>query len=253
MVTEEGARTGTLVHCEDITPEEKLRNAVEQLEATGEDLQSANEELETANEELQSTNEELETTNEELQSTNEELETTNEELQSLNEELENMNEELEHRTRELNEHSQRYAETLRSMPFPVMLLDGEERVQLWNSAAQKLLGVGSTSVVGVAAGKLPVGNNLRNALVRRCQSVLLSQRPAVLRNQLLNEKRRETFDLHFAPVSRGETGVDGILVIFSPSRSGALPKPEKPASAARKRAPAGKNSQSKSGSKKKRR
>src|SRR6185437_12214936 len=98
IVSEEGERTGTLIHCDDVSMQEKLQTTIEQLEATGEELQSANEEFETTNEELQSTNEELETTNEELQSTNEELETTNEELQSLNEELENMNDELEQRT-----------------------------------------------------------------------------------------------------------------------------------------------------------
>src|SRR5579864_5722555 len=94
IVSEEGERTGTLIHCDDVSMQEKLQTTIEQLEATGEELQSANEELETTNEELQSTNEELETTNEELQSTNEELETTNEELQSLNEELETTNQEL---------------------------------------------------------------------------------------------------------------------------------------------------------------
>ena len=119
-------------------------------------MQSANEELETTNEELQSTNEELETTNEELQSTNEELETTNEELQSLNEELETMNEELERRTRELNDLTGRYSETLRLMPWPVLLVDRNEKVQLWNSAAQELFGIGSTSVVGVSVDQLPM-------------------------------------------------------------------------------------------------
>ena len=89
-----------------------------------------------------------------MQSTNEELATTNEELQSLNEELENMNEELEHRTQELHQLSQRYAETLKSMPWPVALVDDTEQIQLWNAAAQRLFGVGETSVVGVGIDRL---------------------------------------------------------------------------------------------------
>ncbi len=226
-------RLGTLMHCEDVTPHEKLRTTVEQLESTTEELQSSNEELETANEELQSTNEELETTNEELQSTNEELETTNEELQStneeletaneelqsLNEELENMNEELEHRTRELNQSTERYAETLRSMPFPVLLVDGEGKIQLWNAAAQKISGVSSTSVVGVELNQLPVDRKLLDALVRRCRTVMDTRRPAVLNGQAVKTGSAHSFDLHFAPVSRSEAGIEGVLVIFGPSKA----------------------------------
>src|SRR5581483_6790594 len=53
-----GEHIGTIILCEDITPQEKLQVTVEQLETTTEALQSANEELETTNEEQQSTNEE---------------------------------------------------------------------------------------------------------------------------------------------------------------------------------------------------
>ncbi len=231
-------RLGTVMHCEDITPHEKLRTTVEQLESTSEELQSSNEELETANEELQSTNEELETTNEELQSTNEELETTNEELQStneeletaneelqsLNEELENMNEELEHRTRELDRHTKRYAETLRSMPFPVLLVDNELKIQLWNMAAQKLLGLSSTAVVGIELNHLPVERRVLESLVRRCRSVLENRRPAVLSGQQVKHSGEEVLDVHFSPISKSESGVDGVLVIFGPSKSAAATK-----------------------------
>src|SRR6185437_210646 len=176
VASESGQRVGTLIYADDVSHREKLQITVEQLEATGEELQSANEELETTNEELQSTNEELETTNEELQSTNEELETTNEELQSLNEELENMNEELEQRTRALHELTARYAETLRRMPWPVMLVDREEKIQLWNAAAQKLFGVSATSVVGVSMDRLPLEQSLSRTLVRRSRAVAKSQK-----------------------------------------------------------------------------
>jgi two-component system, chemotaxis family, CheB/CheR fusion protein len=262
MISDDGQHTGTLMNCDDITPQAALHTTVEQFDATGEELQSSNEELATANEELQSTNEELETTNEELQSTNEELETTNEELQSaneeletaneelqsLNEELENMNEELEHRTRELNEHTERYAETLRSMPFPVMLLDRAEKVQLWNSAAQALLGVGATSAAGIALSKFPLQDSLRKMLVRSCESVLLRQEPSVLQNQRLGAKSGETFDVHLTPVSRGESGVDGVLIVFSSFHAAPSAKAKKAApAAARKPGAARKRTSGRSG------
>src|SRR5690348_949014 len=222
IVSEGGERTGTLIHCDDVSLQEKLQTTIEQLESTGEELQSANEELETTNEELQSTNEELETTNEELQSTNEELETTNEELQSLNEELENMNDELEQRTRELHEVTVRYAETLRRMPWPVMLVDREEKIQLWNAAAQKLFGVSATAVVSVAMDRLPLEQSLSRTLVRRSRAVLKSQKGAVLHNlEFRIGAARQVFDVHFTPIAR-DAAMEGVLIMFGgPSARGA--------------------------------
>ena len=200
IVSPEGDRTGTLIHCDDVSLQERLQTTIEQLEATGEELQSANEELET--------------TNEELQSTNEELETTNEELQSLNEELENMNEELEQRTRELHEVTGRYAETLRRMPWPVMLVDREEKIQLWNAAAQKLFGVSATSVVGVSMDHLPLEQSLSRTLVRRSRAVLKRQKGAVLRNLAFRiGDSRQVFDVHFTPIAR-DAAMEGVLIMF---------------------------------------
>jgi two-component system CheB/CheR fusion protein len=231
IIGDNGRRDGTVIYTEDITSQEKLENTVEQLEATSEELQSANEELETTNEELQSTNEELETTNEELQSTNEELETTNEELQSLNEELETMNEELERRTRELNDLTGRYAETLRLMPWPVLLVDRDEKIQLWNTAAQELFGIGSTSVVGVGVDQLPMDAEFRKTLVRRCRMVLAKNKPGAMNNEQFTTATFDGgFDLHFTPIN-GETGSpDGVLIMFGPltSETPKRPKTTKP-------------------------
>jgi PAS domain S-box-containing protein len=193
-----------------------LQNTVEQLESTGEELQSANEELETTNEELQSTNEELETTNEELQSTNEELETTNEELQSLNEELENMNEELEHRTRELDSLNSRYAATLEQMPWPVTLVDNNERILFWNSAAQELFGLTGTSVIGLGLSQLPIDNNLRKSLVKRHASVVERLKPvSIKQHEFKGSRFGDSFDIHFMPVSRAGTP-QSVLIMFGP-------------------------------------
>jgi two-component system, chemotaxis family, CheB/CheR fusion protein len=224
-IIEEGERNGTIIYCEDASDHEKLQGTIEQLEATGEELQSANEELETTNEELQSTNEELETTNEELQSTNEELETTNEELHSLNEELENMNDELERRSRELNELTARYAETLQRMPWPVMLVDSEMRIQLWNAAAQRLFGVGATSVVGVDLDQLPLQEVLRKAIVRRCEAVAQSKKPSILRGQeFMTDHLPGSMDLHFTPITGTQLELEGVLIMFGPFVPVELPK-----------------------------
>ncbi|HET7752055.1 MAG TPA: CheR family methyltransferase [Terriglobales bacterium] len=232
IVSAEGERTGTLIHCDDISVQEKLQTTIEQLESTGEELQSANEELETTNEELQSTNEELETTNEELQSTNEELETTNEELHSLNEELENMNDELEQRTRELHDLTSRYAETLRRMPWPVMLVDREEKIQLWNAAAQKLFGVSATSVVGVSIDRLPLEQSLSRTLIRRYRAVLKNQKGAVLHHLAFHiGAARQAFDVHFTPIAR-DAAMEGVLIMFGgPGERGARASNQAAASA----------------------
>ena len=239
VVAGDDKRAGIVLYAEDVTARERLQDTIVKLENTGERLQSANEELETTNEELQSTNEELETTNEELQSTNEELETTNEELQStneelattneelqsLNEELETMNEELGHRTQELHQLSQRYAETLKSMPWPVALVDRVEMIQLWNAAAQRVFGVGTGSVVGVGIDSLPVQAEVRAALIRRYRSVLQKGKSSILHNQSLKGRQDlGDFDVHFTPVFNNNREVEGVLIMFGPG-SEAHPPP----------------------------
>ncbi len=121
--------------------QEQLTRSKRDLEQAYEELQSTVEELETTNEELQSTNEELETTNEELQSTNEELETMNEELHSANEELETMNDELRSRSGELSDLNVFLETILSTVGLAVAVLDGEQRVQIWNGQASELWGL----------------------------------------------------------------------------------------------------------------
>ncbi len=72
----------------------RLRDTVEQYEASGEELKASNEELQAMNEELRSSAEELETSREELQSINEELTTVNQELKSKVDELGRANSDL---------------------------------------------------------------------------------------------------------------------------------------------------------------
>jgi two-component system, chemotaxis family, CheB/CheR fusion protein len=128
--------------------DEEHQRSQRQLETAYEELQSTVEELETTNEELHSTNEELETTNEELQSTNEELETMNEELQSTNDELETMNEEQASRSVELDRANLFLEGILGSMGVGVVVLDREQRVQVWNANSTELWGLRADEVEG---------------------------------------------------------------------------------------------------------
>jgi two-component system CheB/CheR fusion protein len=147
--------------------EEEFRESKKQLESAYEELQSTVEELETTNEELQSTNEELETTNEELQSTNEELETMNEELQSTNDELEAMNEEQRERTTEVDRLNLFLEGILGNLGIGVVVLDRDQRIQLWNPSAAELWGLREEEVTGEHFVSLDIGlpvSSLRDAI-----------------------------------------------------------------------------------------
>jgi len=140
-----GAPLGASITFTDVSVAKRLQRDLERaneaLEAAYEELESTNEELETTNEELKSTVEELETTNEELQSTNEELETMNEELQATNEELQSMNKELQDRGDELNQVNGFLESILATINGPVIAVDTDFKVLLWNPAAQALWGL----------------------------------------------------------------------------------------------------------------
>jgi two-component system CheB/CheR fusion protein len=218
ILSESGAgRVGTLIYMENVSSRVTLQSTIEELETTAEELQSTNEELETTNEELQSTNEELETTNEELQSTNEELETTNEELQSLNEELETTNEELSSRTRELDEMNARYSEMMERMPWPVLLVNDDTVIYMFNTAAQKLFGFASPSEKGMRLEELPLDNTARQTILRRHRSVIQTRKQSNLEDfQFTTNRFDGVADIHFTPLTT-ETG-QGVIVMFQINR-----------------------------------
>jgi two-component system CheB/CheR fusion protein len=150
--------TVTFTDVSDFAKLDREHKAVErQLETAYEELQSTVEELETTNEELQSTNEELETTNEELQSTNEELETTNEELQSANDELEAMNEEQRERSGELDRLNLFLESILGQLGLAVVVVDNDQRIQLWNGSATEMWGLRASEVLGEHFLTLDIG------------------------------------------------------------------------------------------------
>jgi two-component system, chemotaxis family, CheB/CheR fusion protein len=216
-------QVGTLIYVENITPRVGLQGTIGDLETTAQELQAANEELETTNEELQSTNEELETTNEELQSANEELETTNEELQSLNEELETTNEELSARSRELDEVNARYSEMVERMPWPVLLVNEDGAIYMFNSAAQNLFGFASPSAKGMQLHELPLDAASRAVLVKRYRAVVATHESFKIRKRPISTNRFDGLvNIHFVPLSKGSAG-HGVIVMFERH------EPEKPA------------------------
>jgi PAS domain S-box-containing protein len=77
LTDDNGQTNGVIVACEDVTPQVKAR---ELLEESYNEQQSINEELTASNEELASTNEELASTNEELLTVQQRLEEANQEL-----------------------------------------------------------------------------------------------------------------------------------------------------------------------------
>src|SRR5579884_986144 len=197
----DGRHVATLIYADDITPRKKLQHTVQQLEATGQELQTTNRELETTNEELQATNEELETTSEELQSTNEELETTNEGLQALNEELGTTNEELEVRSKEVDELNARYSETLERMPWPLLLVSEHGKVQFWNTAAARMFGLESKSIIGLQLNQVPVSEKLRNLLSRNHRDVLARGRGKTVRDcEIDMNSFTGSVDMQFVPL-----------------------------------------------------
>jgi two-component system, chemotaxis family, CheB/CheR fusion protein len=216
------------------TAYEELQSTVEELETTNEELQSTNEELETTNEELQSTNEELETMNEELQSTNEELETTNEELQSTNEELETMNEELQSTNDELEAMNDQQRERsdemdrlnvflegiLGNLGVGVVVLDENQRVQVWNSSAHELWGLRGEEVSGQQFLLLDIGlpvDQVRDAI----RDALGNGRVASTATLEAVNRRGRSFrcTIRTLPLVNQDHAAYGVMLLMSPETS----------------------------------
>jgi two-component system CheB/CheR fusion protein len=147
---DQGALLGASIAYTDVTAADALRDDLQrskaELENAYDELQATVEELETTNEELQSTNEVLETTNEELQSTNGALETINEELRAANEDLETTNDELRLRRLELKE-ADAFVQTILT-GMGVVVVDRDERIQVFNTRAEDLSGARFDDVHG---------------------------------------------------------------------------------------------------------
>ncbi|MFL5419058.1 MAG: CheR family methyltransferase [Myxococcales bacterium] len=195
----------------------------EELQTLTEEMQSSNEELETTNEELQSANEELQTTNEELQSTNEELETTNEELQSTNAELDATNRELAHRTEEMNKLAFYQRTILRSLSAAVVVLDTQGRINMWNLAAERLLGLAEGEALGQVLWTLAIPAIPRPVLgrVRKSLAQNLANRTEEVEYELPSGGTG-TAMVAAVPILDGGAGLGSVLIFEDTTRQTAL-------------------------------
>jgi two-component system CheB/CheR fusion protein len=110
----------------------RLRETVEQYEASTEELKASNEELQAMNEELRSATEELETSREELQSINEEMSTVNQELKSKLDELSHANSDLHN--------------LMVSTAIPTIFLDRDLHIMRYTPSAIKIFNLIPTDV-----------------------------------------------------------------------------------------------------------
>jgi PAS domain S-box-containing protein len=185
---------------------------------TGPDLDSSSE-LAATVQELEAANEQLKIANEHLQATNEELEISNEELQTLNEELENMHEELEDRTHEIDRLNRHYVAAVEQTPWPIALVDSNQKILFCNCAALAFLGLKNTSLVGLHLSQVPVDIGLKKSLLKRHSTLVKRLKPIRLKRQLLNSSRSaDHCDIHLTPVEC-EGVAPSVLITFSPSES----------------------------------
>jgi two-component system, chemotaxis family, CheB/CheR fusion protein len=212
---------GATVIFQDVTRQRRVEDELEtskrELENAYEELQSTVEELETTNEELQSTNEELETTNEELQSANEELETMNEELQSTNEELETINDELRQRSLELNEVNAFLETILSSMGVAVIVIDREQRVQIWNAESTELWGVRSDEAQGQHLFGLDIGLPLDGVRPSLRRVLAGTEDRAEVELEALNRRGRQVrVNVTLLRLGLGPDDVSGVILLTAP-------------------------------------
>lgn len=117
-----------------------------ELASTREHLHALREEMAAGNQEMQALSEELQVANEELQAANEELQASNETLQAANEELVSLNAEYNSKATELTRISDEYAHLYDTLPFAVLVLDGDGKLLRFNRAAARSLSLADRSV-----------------------------------------------------------------------------------------------------------
>jgi PAS domain-containing protein len=168
---------------------------------------------------LDGVNERLERAIEQLRQANEALQVAGDALGALNYQLEMMNEEMESLSHEVVRLRDGYARTLDHMPYPVLLVDKEGRIELWNTAAQKLFHLAFDVSLGIDLSEFPVQPSLGRTLSRKHRAVLEGGVTPMLRNQLVQVQRAiHRMDVHFTSLSR-ERSSYGVLVMFVSSQA----------------------------------
>ena len=160
---------------------------------------------------------ELDSAHEELQSTVEELETTNEELQSTNEELETINDEVRRRSLELNEINAFLETILSSMGVAVIVIDRDQRVQIWNAESTEFWGVRSDEAHGQHLFGLDIGLPLDRVRTPLRRVLAGTDDRAEVQLEALNRRGRQVrLNVTLLGVGLGPDDVRGAILLTAP-------------------------------------
>jgi two-component system CheB/CheR fusion protein len=179
-------------------------------------LPSAAEQVTAIEKELQLANEELQALQQELQAANEEIESAKEQLRWLSKALEDVWSQWSAGAAKENGGLARLGDALQQIPWPMLLVGRDERIQILNPAAQKLF----ESPNGSPGSDLEIDGRLSRTLMKDCQKVLRSQNVSMLRRQPMGNRDGQTCDVYLAPVARNSK-IQGVLVLFGLPASGA--------------------------------
>jgi nitrogen fixation/metabolism regulation signal transduction histidine kinase len=163
---------------------------------------------------LESVNYRLEKAINQLQLANEALRATRTAFWSLNNQLEMMNQEVEMLGQEVSRLREGYAHTLDYLPCPVVLVDKEGKVEVWNAAAQRLFHFATDAWVGADLSEMPVQPSLGQALRKKHRVVVERGIPLMMSNQLVHVKRAvHRMDVHFTSLNRDRSKAS-VLIMF---------------------------------------
>jgi PAS domain-containing protein len=166
---------------------------------------------------LELVNERLEKAIEQLRLANEALQLTSHELGALNNQLEIMSEEVENLSQEVVRLRDGYTHALNHIPYPVVLVDKEGKIEALNTAAQQLFHLAPDVSAGMDLSEFPVQPSLGRTLSRKHRTVVERGTPLMLRNQLVHVKRAiHRMDVNFTSISRQRCNAD-VLVAFMSS------------------------------------
>jgi two-component system CheB/CheR fusion protein len=141
----------------------------------------------------------------------------NEELQSTNEELETINDELRERSRELNEVNAFLETILSSMGVAVIVIDRDQRVQIWNAESTEFWGVRSDEAHGQNLFGLDIGlplDSVRNPLRRVLDGA--DERAEVIVDALNRRGRQMRVSVTLLRLGVGPDDVNGAILLTAP-------------------------------------
>ena len=140
----------------------------------------------------------------------------NEELQSTNDELEAMNEIQGERAGELDRLNLFLEGILGNLGLGVVVLDSEQRVQLWNNSASELWGLRDSEVIGAHFLTLDIGFPVEKlkAAMRRALSPGGEATEQTL--AAVNRRGREfRCQVQVMPLTDSKGGVYGVILLMS--------------------------------------